>query len=366
MKNINLFTPINQLGYGIVGLNILKELHNRKLEPTLFPIGNRIEISNDNDKAIINPALQRQEFFSYDAPCIKIWHQFDLANRIGNGDYIAWPIFELDNFSKREIHHLSFADKIVVCSEWARSIVTQTIPDTNCYVVPLGVDRSIFNENQPSVRMEWDNEPRCIFMNCGKWEYRKGHDILIRAFCEAFEPSDNVELRVAADNPFLGPERVKKWQSTYLDNKMGNVGKVRLINRVKSQIDLAKLFQSAFCGVFPSRAEGWNLELLEFMSMGKECIATNYSAHTEFANTDNCRLIDIDETEIAVEPPFFDGKVGSWASLGHSQFTKLVEHMQEVYDLWIKEPNYRNSRGIKTAKDFTWTNSVNNLLKAIE
>ena len=47
------------------------------------------------------------------------------------------------------------------------------------------------------------------------------------------------------------------------------------------------------CGVFPSRAEGRNLELLEMMSAGKHVITTDYSAHTEFCTKDNAGLVPI-------------------------------------------------------------------------
>ena len=36
----------------------------------------------------------------------------------------------------------------------------------------------------------------------------------------------------------------------------------------------------AHCGVFPARSEGWNLGLVEMLSMGRHVIATDYSAHT--------------------------------------------------------------------------------------
>ena len=51
----------------------------------------------------------------------------------------------------------------------------------------------------------------------------------------------------------------------------------------------------ADCGLFPARAEGWNLELLEMMACGKQVIATNYSAHTEFCTKENSILIESDE-----------------------------------------------------------------------
>ena len=63
-------------------------------------------------------------------------------------------------------------------------------------------------------------------------------------------------------------------------------------------------------GIFPSRAEGWNLEILELMSCGKHIITTNYSAHTEFCNKENALLVDIDELETAYDGKWFLGSCG--------------------------------------------------------
>jgi hypothetical protein len=40
-----------------------------------------------------------------------------------------------------------------------------------------------------------------VFLNVGKWEYRKGHDVLLEAFNKAFEPTDNVRLVMNCHNP---------------------------------------------------------------------------------------------------------------------------------------------------------------------
>ena len=71
----------------------------------------------------------------------------------------------------------------------------------------------------------------------------------------------------------------------------------------------------ADCGVFPAKAEGWNLDLLEMMSCGKSTIATNYSGHTEFCNKENCYLVDLPEMETAEDGKWFRGQ-GEWGKIG--------------------------------------------------
>lgn len=365
---LNLSGPINQLGYGIATTNIFLELLKQGHDITLWPISSNI----DADKAIHNQlreCIQKQDTFNPDADSIKIWHEWDLASFIGRGQHIGFPFFELNNFTPRAKHHIASCDKTFVASKWAAKIVENNTMQENIYVVPLGVDREVFNENilnQPLPQhdllqgLNLTSRNNCVFLNIGKWEIRKGHDILLEAFINAFDKKDNVELWMMCDNPFLKPEQRREWENFYKDSRLGN--KIRILPRLTTQREVAIIMSLSHCGVFPVRAEGWNLEALEMLSCGKNVIATNYSAHTEFLNTENSFLIDIDSLEPAFDGVFFDGKVGEWAKLGNNQLDSLVEHMRTIYKTHIFDIN---QKGIETAKKYTWTNTVNHLLTNI-
>ena len=114
------------------------------------------------------------------------------------------------------------------------------------------------------------------------------------------------------------------------------------------------------CGVFPSRAEGWNIPLLELMACGKHVIATDYSAHTEFCNKDNCDLIEINELEPAVDGKWFHGH-GQWAKIGQSQVDQLVAYMIT----FAVSLNRDNDAGIQTSQMFTWDNTSRRIVKCL-
>ena len=134
---------------------------------------------------------------------------------------------------------------------------------------------------------------------------------------------------------------------------------------MQTQQDVAQTIASTNCGIFPSRAEGWNLELLEMMSMGKHVIATNYSAHTEFCNNNNCDLIDITDLEQAEDDMFFKVPTGEWASLDGAPIEQGIEYMKDFYQRWQSDPSISNEEGIKTAQKFSWHSTVQQLKEAI-
>jgi glycosyltransferase involved in cell wall biosynthesis len=349
---INLQSPINSLGYGVAGYNILKEIHKRDPSVALYPIG-RPEIQ---DQAVIS-AVSNISNLRLHRPFVKIWHQHDLFQRVGHGKYFGFPIFELTEFDKNERLSLHHCDEIIVCSKWAAGVVEDQT-GIKAHVVPLGVDTEIFYPNKIS------NPESTIFFNCGKWEKRKGHDVIVECFNKAFNKNDKVELWMMTDNPFLDQQKKEGWERIYKTSELSD--KIRLIPRQQEHKDVARLMNMVDCGVFPARAEGWNLELLEMMACGKHVIATNYSAHTEFCSPVNSRLVNTHELETAFDGVFFDGKKGFWAKISDEQKDAIVEYMRDIHKLKQDGQLTVNSNALETAKKFSWSNTVDKLLEAVD
>jgi glycosyltransferase involved in cell wall biosynthesis len=360
---MNIISPINQLGYGVTGLNIVKAL--RKMQTiSLWPIG-QPQVTSEEDSFIIRDSINNANFFDENDPCIRIWHQHDMAQFVGRGKKIGFPIFELDQFKPMERHHLNSVDKLFVCSQWAKEVCinnqikphSATIYDDAINVIPLGVDVEIFKP--------CDIKPGpTIFFNCGKWEIRKGHDILVEIFNKAFTDDDDVELWMMCSNPFLSDKEDQEWKKKYAYSNIGH--KVKFINRVDTQHEVYNIMAQVDCGIFPSKAEGWNLEPLELMACGKHVIITNYSAHTEFCHAKNSYLIDIDELESAYDGKWFNGKAGSWASMGENQIDQAISHMRTIHNLKQENALDKNIEGISTSQKFTWENTAKEILNNVQ
>jgi glycosyltransferase involved in cell wall biosynthesis len=351
--DINIIAPINQLGYGIASTNIVLELMKMGHDVALWPIGGRVETLPPNYRWI-SEAIRKQDKFKVDAPSLKIWHEFDMGESIGRGYRFGMTFFELDELSSRAKHHLASLDKIIVASKWAKSI----LGFPNVEVVPLGVDRTIFKPG-------WPTGMTTVFLSIGKWEIRKGHDVIIDAFCQAFNPTDPVELLVVSDNPFISEAENKAWETSYLNSSMGK--RVKIVHRYDSQYAIAKIMQSADCGVFPSRAEAWNLELLEMMSCGKPVITTNYSGHSEYVTPANAMIVDIDGMETAYDGIFFKGDGGRWAGLSVKSIDQIANYMLHVHNVKQGEGEAAlyNEAGIETSKKFSWTNTATRLVEVL-
>lgn len=344
--NIQLMSPIGYTGYGYASLNILKELYKEN-NIGLTLIGSP-KVESEEDASMVNNSISFSHMIDYDSPCLKIWHQFDLLNHTGNGKYYAFPFFEVDTFNKKEIYHLNFPDEIIVSSKWAKNILEENKIVKPISVVPLGVDTTIFNHE---IKNDTNNY---VFITIGKWEKRKAHDHIIECFNKAFEENDNVELWLATYNPFLSKEEENKWLSLVENSKLRQ--KIRVFPRLPTHESIAELLSYANCGVYISRGEGWNLELLETMAMNKPVIVSNCSAHTEYATKDNAFLVDMPEKEPALDNKWFFGN-SNWAKIAEPQLIQTIDYMKYCYEHKINS----NSEGVKTARLLSWKNTADKL-----
>ena len=355
---INFQAPINNTtGYGITSTNVWKLLRD-KTKLSLFPIGGGVSL--DEDQKDLTPLLQEDlnnavTTDNKNNNLLKIWHQHDLMTRVGVGKYSALTFFELDTLNATEVASLNHPNKIFVSSAWAKTILeNHNIPSDNIRIVPLGVNLQTFNPSNFQQTDKPDN--KYVFINVGKWEIRKGHDLLVNIFNEAFTEQDNVELWMINHNPFLNDQQISQWHQVYKSSKLGN--KIKIFPRINTHLELASVMNNADCGIFLSRGEGWNNEVMETMALNKPVILTNYSAHTQYSTKDNSYLVDVDSTEAANDGIWFKGQ-GNWAKLGIPQIEQSIEYMREVYQNNIRT----NENGLKTAQKYTWQNTTDLIWK---
>jgi glycosyltransferase involved in cell wall biosynthesis len=160
------------------------------------------------------------------------------------------------------------------------------------------------------------------------------------------------------DNPFVKQDDMLSYFNKVKACSLGD--KIEFIPRQKTQQDVCSIINRASCGLFPTRAEGYGLPILEFLSCSKPIITTNYSAQTEFCNKDNSYLVDIDKFETAYDGGFFKNdnrtNTGKWAKFEQNQINQFVDHMRTVHKLKQENPNLDNPNGLIAAKKHSWEN----------
>ena len=330
---INIIAPITtETSYGLSAIQICQEL-SKLTDISIFPIGQPQVTSNE-----IAQGLKNAEFFTRDARCIRIFHQFSLDQMVGRPEGL--PIFELDKFTEREKHHIKSLDRVFVCSKWAQDIVEKEC-GIQSIVAPLGVGPEFFPVKT--------NNKRPTFLHIGKTEVRKNSRLIVDLFAEEFK-NDDVHLFLSWQNIFSKDQA--EWDR-YAKAKLGD--KVTIVPRLNWN-DIPKLIQSADYYVSLSSAEGFNLPLLEAMACGKPCVGTYNTAQTEFLTEDNCYLVHTPNMEPAYDGVWFHGH-GNWCKIDKAAQEQFKKGLR-----WCLSQN-GNEAGIQTAKQFTWKKTAEILLR---
>jgi len=265
----------------------------------------------------------------------------------------------------------AMVDEIWVPTEWHRAHLGVTLRKMGqkapaIYVIPEAVDVDLFDPNdvditsdtgvdandvevdvdgKGTVTVTSDVRP-FIFLSIFKWEYRKGWDVLLDSYWNAFSASDPVELhihtylpRFQSGNPNITLRIETHARSVFGVQNLDELAKVVWINGFEedhendvdtsisikdssdnsdsdndayeeyrnnigvmtkkrkaksySRADMRQLLADADAFVLPTRGEGWGLPIAEAMSMSLPVLVTNCSGPMAYLTEDNSYSIPI-------------------------------------------------------------------------
>jgi superkiller protein 3 len=168
-----------------------------------------------------------------------------------------------------------------------------------------GVDPLIFNPRFAEKDLFTD---RFVVFSGGKFEYRKGQDLVIRAFrvlqerypdvllinCWFNQWAQNMQSMTVSPHmryEYRPGDFVATMNQTLARNGI-DLDRVLTLPFYPSE-SMARIYQNTDVGLFPNRCEaGTNLVLMEYMACGKPVIASYSSGHKDIVNRGNAVLIE--------------------------------------------------------------------------
>jgi glycosyltransferase involved in cell wall biosynthesis len=139
--------------------------------------------------------------------------------------------------------------------------------------------------DRPACRI--DRSDSATVLMVGILEPRKNQERLLVACDRLWNEGADFDLRlVGRVNPHFGKPLVAEIR------RLSRFGRpVEYLGRVADR-DLVELIKSCRFSVFPSRAEGCGLPVLEALWMGAPCVCSDLPSHRESAAGGGCRLVD--------------------------------------------------------------------------
>ena len=141
--------------------------------------------------------------------------------------------------------------------------VMMEINGVKAVVVPLGIDPEIYRPNGDRMELAKD---KYKFLSIGIPHYRKGFDILLKAFAEEFKPSEPVALVIKTDKL----TKLNYWEIDIVKEiKKVQRNRTAEIILITGDCDnLAPLYRACNCYVSPSHGEGFGLTNYEAAACG--------------------------------------------------------------------------------------------------
>ncbi|KAJ7974811.1 Glycosyl transferase family 1 protein [Quillaja saponaria] len=167
-----------------------------------------------------------------------------------------------------------------------------------------------------------------VFLSVFKWEYRKGWDVLLKAYLKEFAKVDGVALYLLT-NPYhtdrdFGNKILEFVEDSGIEEPASGWAPIYVVDTHIAQTDLPRIYKAANAFVLPSRGEGWGRPLVEAMAMSVPVIATNWSGPTEYLSCNNSYPLSVDRMSEVAEGPF---KGHLWAEPSVDKLRLLMRHV---------------------------------------
>jgi glycosyltransferase involved in cell wall biosynthesis len=264
-----------------------------------------------------------------------------------------------------------FYEVVATGSSWCTKVLQEhKLP--NVATVIQGIDPNIFFPHEPARKIFGD---RFVVFSGGKFEHRKGQDIVLRAFKVLQDRHADVLLVTAWFNQWgfswqtmrnsphirFAPRSNNYFEALaqiYADNGIDINRTINLAPR--SNQTFANIYRNTDVGMFPNRCEGGtNLVLMEYMACGRPVIATDSTGHSDVVSKENA-LVILSPTTTPIRDQQ-GAHVADWPEPNLEQAIELLEQAYQNRD--ALKPLAQ--RAAEMMSGLTWRKTAEGFLKLL-
>jgi glycosyltransferase involved in cell wall biosynthesis len=343
----------NHYGWGVCSRHLIQELSRLTTCHVLNDGDGSSRAGNLNGKVF--QALTGIDFFPL----------FEQAR--GRENY-GYTFFE-NELTRHSLENAKRFNRVIAGSTWCRERLAERGITYSATLIQ-GIDPALFHPVE-----EKSDAERFVIFSGGKFELRKGQDLVLKAFKVLQERYPDMwlvncwyniwpeSMRLMAHSSHIRFEaQAGSWQElmrrTYALN---GLDATRIVTCDLMPAELQReLYANTDIGVFPNRCEGGtNLVLMEYMACGKPVVASYASGHRDIVNAENALLLKDLRDYILIGPdrrPFAHWQEPSLDELV-AQIEYAYHHRGEIRRL--------GQRGGRDMEGFTWKRSAERLLELL-
>ena len=274
---------------------------------------------------------------------------------LGENQFL-YTFYEVDSPTEEEISIVK-AQKHVFFSCSSAADKFKEMGCDNVSYVPLGLDESF-----KAIEKDYLENDVIHFGLVGKFEKRKNTALIIRSWLKLFGGNPKYQLTCLVNNPFFKKEQMQE----VLNMAIGNYpfSNLNFLPRLKTNEEVNDFINSIDIDLSGmSNGEGWNLPSFNATALGKWSIVSNCSSHKDWANEENCILIEPDGKQECYDNIFF--RKGEKFNQGN-YFLIEEETISNAIEKSLSFAKTTNKNGMKLAEQFTYEKSINLILETIK
>ena len=221
-------------------------------------------------------------------------------------------------------------DQLWVHTQWIRQqAIAGGVEADRVRVVPHGVDPAIFRAQGPRYPLE--NPAGLTFLFVGATVYRKGIDILLDAYVRTFNSEDDVSLVIKDHSGDVFYRDISYRDRIEELCRRPGAPAITLIDRYLCENDLAALYRTCDVAVFPYRAEGFAIPILEAMACGTPVVAPKFGACLDYVEPECSFLVPARRIILPV------GKELAFNTLGFEESVEEVDFCEVPVEVLSKQ-----------------------------
>ncbi|MFA5312388.1 MAG: glycosyltransferase [Methanomassiliicoccales archaeon] len=269
---------------------------------------------------------------------------------------------------------LNLFDEIWVPTEYGRKILSASKVHPQIHVMPLGVDISRYNTEIDKRKV--DGIPSMngfVFLSVFRWSYRKGFDLLLRAYLEEFSGKDDVSLLLVSRALDVPEQQSAKRIAEDFNGIRSCINKnddelphVALYVKPIPESKMPLLYKQADAFALMSRGEGFGLPYCEAGACGLPVIATHCSGHSDFIRDDTAFVVEPEGYETATISGnlsrmaklchFYEGQ--EFPVFGRQSIEKIKEHMRYIVENYSEAQKKARKLQSVIWNNYTWEMAV--------
>jgi len=346
----------DSVGYDEVCRNILPELEKLGVDVYLRPgeWGAKVIVTTPWEKYVKYPPDDAIWVFENIPPG---WRPM--------GKYaIGYTMFEASRLPPKWMPYFGVVDEVWCPSTYCKKMFEESGVKKPIYLMHHGVDTNRFNPRVKPVRI-LNKRTFCFLTVISGTPRRKGLDALVKAYTSEFNADEDVCLIVKFTEHASPLYKVILPLINRSIRRSSNIPKILYIKKVIPPEDMPRLYRIADCYVSPSRAEGFNLTLLEAMASGVPVIATAYGGHLDYLTSKNSFMVNIEklvpvDSETSV---WYDHRIMKWAEPDISHLKELMRYVYENPDIAMEKAS-RALRDVR--RKWTWKHAAKRIYKRLK